>query len=175
MPQDGQGVSVAPIHWKLQKHLFDVRVDHILVCTVCTVRANIRFPPWIGDYTHTGQNKSLLLRYYNWRMLDFNVSIRRGDNRRGSSGTTSSKYYGVDGSTQIDVTVNGGCVKVALMLISKVWSCVWWTDETATMGTCDICPQGSLSPLERKAEVSVCFFLPSPAHSIYLLLLHSFV
>jgi hypothetical protein len=38
---------------------------------------------------------------------NFNFSIRR-DDRRGSLGTASSKYDGLDSSTHIDVTVNGG-------------------------------------------------------------------
>jgi hypothetical protein len=48
-----------------------------------------------------------------------------GDKRGGSLGTTRSTYDGLEGfSTQIDITVNGGRVKVAMRLISKVWSCV---------------------------------------------------
>jgi hypothetical protein len=45
-----------------------------------------------------------------------------GDNRRGSLGTASSKYDGLDSSTQIDVTVNGGRLKFFMRLTSRVWS-----------------------------------------------------
>jgi hypothetical protein len=47
-----------------------------------------------------------------------------GDNGRGSLGTTSSKYDGLDGSTKIDITVNEECIKVAMRLMSMVWSSV---------------------------------------------------
>ncbi len=45
-----------------------------------------------------------------------------GDDRRGSLGTASSKYDGLDSSTQIDVTVNGGRLEYVMRLISDVWS-----------------------------------------------------
>ncbi len=47
-----------------------------------------------------------------------------GDNRRGSLGTIISNYDGLDGSTQIDVTENGARTKVAIRMISRVWSSV---------------------------------------------------
>jgi hypothetical protein len=46
------------------------------------------------------------------------------DDRRGSLGTATSKYDGLDSSTQIDVTVNGRNLKFVMRLISRLWSSV---------------------------------------------------
>jgi hypothetical protein len=44
------------------------------------------------------------------------------DDRRGSLGTRSSKYGGLGSSAQIDVTIYGGRVKVAMRFIYMIWS-----------------------------------------------------
>jgi hypothetical protein len=68
-----------------------------------------------------------------------------GNHRRGSLGTTSLKLDGLYCSTQIDITVNGGRVKVAIMLIS-VSSGVIFDRQRQVVGADDTCPQSYLSP-----------------------------
>jgi hypothetical protein len=45
-----------------------------------------------------------------------------GDDHRGSLGTRSLKYDELESSTQIDATVNGGCIKVGMRWTFRVCS-----------------------------------------------------
>jgi hypothetical protein len=56
---------------------------------------------------------------------NFNFSIRRGRPSRRIFGDSKFKYAGLDSSTQIDVTINGGRLKFVMRLIARFWSIVF--------------------------------------------------
>jgi hypothetical protein len=47
-----------------------------------------------------------------------------GDDRRGSLGTASSKYNGLDSFAHFDLTVYGGRLRFVMTLIFTIWSSV---------------------------------------------------